>query len=342
MKEVIAVLKRIQQEAKGRATAFVVGNTSDLFSTGRLYETPVRATKELIYGGVIVRDVTTARAVSRLIDGKVDYVFVDDEKKIRKIYYGPNDAGNIEKTLRGLIKKSKLLSYKGNDLTVEATDSLICTILPEVSGSRVAIVGMGNFGSKLALKLVERGANIAVYRRNQKKLHTICAGLNEIKSAHTISKITPTKSIPQACKGANMVIGITNEKEVITRDMLEGVAPDAILIDAGKGCFARDVTDDPARKIFRVDVSIMQKHIYVGLIRTYEHFSKPLGRRFVPELGVSLISMGLLGRKGEVIVDDIANPKSIIGISAGGGVLIKKNARVEKDIRKFKNFFKLT
>lgn len=342
MKETIeAALKKIKKNARGRTTAFVIGNTSDLFPEGRLYETPIRETPELIYGGVIVRDVVTACAVARLVDDKVDYVFVDDEKKVRKIYYGANDVGNIEKAIRGVIKKSTLLAYKGNDLTVEAVDALVCNLLPEVSGTQVAIIGMGNFGSKVALKLVERGVHVSVYRRDQKKLKTISAGLNQVKSKDTISKITPTKSIVAACKSAQIVIGITNEKGVIKKAMLKPTAPGVILVDAGKGCFADDVVRDPSRLIYRVDVSTMQKHIFTGLIHTHRYMQKHLGRRRIAQLDCNLISAGLLAQPGEIVVDDIKRPKNVIGVAAPGGVLERNTQEIQKRIAEVKKFFKI-
>ncbi len=342
MKDTIhSTLKKLKKDARGRKTAFVIGNTSDLFQTGRWYETPLRETPEMVYAGMIVRDVATARAVARFVDGKVDYIFVDDEKKVRKIYYGTNDVGNIEKAVRSIVKKSHLLSYKGNDMTVEAVDALVCNLLPEVSGSRIAVIGMGNFGSKVALKLVERGVHVAVHRRDQSKLRTISRGLNDIKSQDTISKIIPAKSITEACRGADIVIGVTNEKEVITAKMLERAQSSVVLIDAGKGCFADDVVSDPDFLIYRTDVSIMQKNIFLGLIQTHTYFHKKLGRRTVPKLDATLISTGLLARKGEVIVDDIKKPKYVVGISAGAGVLERNTPQVEKRIAEIKRFFKI-
>jgi hypothetical protein len=342
MKEEIAeILQVIKKSAKGRATGFVIGNTSDLFPKGHYYLTPMRETQELLYAGVVVRDVTTATAIAKQIDGQVDYVFVDDEKKIREIYYGPNDAGNIEKTVRGIIKKSSLITYKGNDLTVEAVDALVCNLLPEVSGSRIAIIGMGNFGSKVALKLVERGVHVSVFRRDAKKLKKISEGLNQVKSEHTISQIVPAKNIASSTRGADIVIGVTNEKEVITKAMLAAASPDVILIDAGKGCFAKDVTSDPHYRIFRADVSIMQKHIFLGLIRTRAYFSKKLGRRYIPELDETLISTGLLANPGEIIVDDIEWPKVVIGIAASGGVLEKSSPKMKQRVSQIKKHLKM-
>ncbi len=340
-KAIEAALKKIKKNARGRTTAFVIGNTSDLFLQDRFYETPMRETPELIYSGVIVRDVVTACAVARLVDDKVDYVFVDDEKKVRKMYYGANDVGNIEKAVRNIVAQSTLLTYKGNDITVEAVDALVCNLVSEVSGTRIAIIGMGNFGSKVALKLVERGVHINAYRRDQNKLRTICTGLNQIKSKDTISKIIPAKSIVAACRGAEIVIGITNEKGVIKKAMLKHAAPGVILIDAGKGCFAEEVAQDLSHLIYRVDVSIIQKHIFLGLIHAREHMQKSLGRRHIQKLGGTIISTGLLAQRGEIVVNDIKRPTVVVGIAAKGGVLERNTPHIQKQIAEIKKFFKI-
>ena len=335
MKNVEKILEQICTSAKGRATAFVIGNTSDVFVEGRMYGTPLRETGELVYAGAIVRDVATAEEVARWVDGKVDYVFVDDEKKIRSIYYGPDDVGNIEKSVRGIISTSTLLTYKGNDLTVEAVDTLIGSIVGEVSGKKVALIGMGNLGSKVALKLVERGVHISAFRRNKQKLDTIVAGLNEIKPADTHARVTAADSIEHACANADIIIGTTNEKSVISMNDMQSAKPAAPLIDVGKGCFAQEVTEDPSRIVYRVDVSIVQKQAFLALMHTKNHYSKELGRRSVS--GATLVSAGIFGRKGEVIVDDIEHPTQIIGISAGDGTLEPSSDEVLKKISDLKS-----
>ncbi len=333
-------VKKIKEIANGRPTGFVIGNTSDIFPRGRFYEIPNRETSSIVYGGVIVRDVETAMDIALLVDGKVDNIFVDDEKKIRKIYYGPHDydRGNIEKPLRAIIKKSRMLTYKGNDLAAEATNMLVGNSIPVVSGTTCAIIGLGNLGSKIALKLVERGVNVSAFRRNKKKLRFIVAGLNSIKSENTMAKIISATSIESACRGANVVIAVTNEKEIVSKKMLETASSSAVLIDVGKGCFADDVTKNSSGVVYRLDVSIVQKHFFSALVGQKDLYKKPLGRREIKEIDTMLVSLGIFGRRGEVIVDDIEHPTSIIGISAGNGLLKKNTPSVEKQIKMLKKY----
>lgn len=336
-KEVIeATIKTIKDNASGRFTGFVIGNTSDKFINRKFYETPVRESSELIYGGVVVRDVATAKKIAMLVDGKVDYIFVDDEKKIRDIYYGPNDIGNIGQEVRSLIKKSTLLTYKGNDIAVDAIDGLIGNNKFDVGGCRIAVIGMGNLGSKIALRLVERGAYVYAYRRNHKKLLSIVNGINNIKSEHTKARAYIVKSIEKACSGVDIIIGASNEKSIITEKHLINLKNSVMLIDAGKGCFADEVVNDIGLTLYRLDVTIMQKYHFSALVSLCKSHSRKLGRKYVSGLGVTLVSLGLAARRGEFIVDNIESPKTIIGLSAGKGVLRKSTPTLQKRLKDLK------
>src|SRR3989344_174040 len=242
-KHIEGIIKSIKSRAKGRPTGFVICNTSGIFERGQFYATPLRETHTLMYGGVIVRDVDTAVQVARMADGKVDYIILDSEKKIEKIYYGKNDAGNIERHIRREISKSKIVTYKGNDLTVEAIDFLLGQIVGDVGARQIAVIGLGNIGSKIALKLVERCAYVRAYRRDQKKLKTIVTGLNLIKSEHTISPITPVKSISDTCRGASIIIAAADSRGIIGEKHLKelDLSHSPVLIDVGKGCFTDSV-----------------------------------------------------------------------------------------------------
>ena len=338
------ILRKIHIGSKRRKTGFVIGNTSGVFREGRFYPIPVRETDTLIYGGVIVRDVSTAGAIARIIDGKVDYVFVDAEKKIETIYHGKNDVGNIERIVRGTILKSSIVTYKGNDLTVEAIDFLLGQLIVDIGGTTVAVIGCGNLGSKVALRLVERGAHVRVYRRDRKKLRKIVAGLNQIKSKHTLSSIRSARSIKDACKGSSAIIATADSQGIIKKahvSLMSRTRP-PILIDAGKGCFSEDVVKSDAYTIYRADVSVAQRHIFSALLETKLHYGRSTGRRVLTDGNISLVSLGLLGKRGEIIVDDIDAPRRIIGVADGKGKLMKNTGNGKRMLEKVRRLFNLS
>lgn len=337
--KVLSLLATVKSAAGSRATGFLIGNTSDIFDAGDFYPTPLRQTPELVYAGTIVKNVETAGKIADIIDGKADYIFVDAEKKIRRMYFGANDVGNIERKVRERAKKSRILTYKGNDLGVESVDLLLGQLAANLGNMQIAVVGSGNFGSKVALKLVERGAHVRVYRRNRERLRAITAGINEIKSEHTLSTVAMYNTLEEVCAHADVIIGCSNEKGIIPESMVQTMNPRGprLLIDAGKGCFSPDVVNDARYTVYRVDVSTVQQLLFSALVKTHSTFAQSTGRTSLESEGIRLVSLGLLGRYGEIVVDNIHNPAHIIGVADGKGTLLQDTAPFTEALRKLKD-----
>jgi hypothetical protein len=333
------LLQTIKSKANGRVSAFIIGNTSSVMPYDKdFYFTPLEETSELIYGGVIVKNVEITASIAELIDGQVDYVFVDAEKKIKEIYYGSNDIGNIERIVREKIFKSKVLTYKGNSLATEAIDLLLGQLVVDLGNVNVAIIGAGNMGSKIALTLVERGAKVKLFRRNLSKLKKITDGLNQIKSEHTESSITMAENIEEACRGANVVIACADQQSIIKED-LKWLSKERspILIDVGKKCFDESIINSHEFVVFSLDTSIIQKYVFTAIIKTKLIYGKAIGRKKLQDYGLNLISSGLVGQYGEFIVDDIDNPKTIIGVADGQGSLLEDTGIFEDKLNILRN-----
>ena len=121
----LSVVKNKYLEAKKLANkkkkklAFLIGNTIKS-NKSNYYFTPPRITDKLVVFGIVVFDESIATNVCKFLDGKVDIIFADAEKKIFPKKDGT--LGNIERSVREEIKKSKIYIYKGNDLSVDSVD----------------------------------------------------------------------------------------------------------------------------------------------------------------------------------------------------------------------------
>lgn len=323
---IVADVQRMAR-AEGKLTGFCIGNTRKINETG-LYFSPVRKTSSLVAGSAIVYDVDQAVAVARAVDGLVDYVLVDTEKKISPELYGAENVGNVERAVRETVKKSSVLTYKGNDLTVDSVENLIVQILSTeprgLSGKKAAIIGAGNVGSKLALKLVERGMDVALLRRDAGKLATIVAALNIIKPAETIATVSAAPDAQSAAQGAHLLVGLTQGTPVITAAMVDVLAPGGALLDGGKGCCEVDAI----RRAQALGIPIYRADIrpgfegHMGMVLETERIVKhALGRGVFD--GVPVVSGGLLARADEVVVDSIADPCAAFGLGNGLGDFVR-------------------
>jgi len=333
-KQLRLILKEISciASVQNKLTGFCIGNTRKL-NNAELYFSPIRNTRQLVAGSVIVYSAEQAATIAQQIDGKVDYVLIDTEKKISSTF-GDQCFENPERWIREVVHHSKVLTYKGNDLTVDSIESLIVQILSSyprgLSGKKAAIIGAGNIGSKLALKLVERGMNVTISRRDKEKLDAIVSAINIIKPFETIAKVFGSQDLLEAAIGVDLLVGLTGGQAMITAAMVEVVAPGAVLIDGGKGCFQKEaiaLAESKDIPIYRADIRAgFEGHVATAL-EMERIVQNTIGRNKIS--GVNVVSGGLLGRSNEVVVDNLNDPQTIFGIADGLGDFIR-NLDVEQ------------
>jgi hypothetical protein len=340
-KDIELLIKKIKVTAdlKNKSTGFCIGNTAKINREG-LYFTPIRDTAHMVIAGVIVYSEKQAIEVAKLIDGKVGYILVDSEKKIPDKFSLNGMLANVERVVRGVVNKSTLWIYKGNDLSVESIDLLLAYLtrntLRGIGGKKIAILGAGNLGCKLALSLVERGGNVFVTRRDAKKLKVIVKALNYIKPKYTNSRIIAACNNYEAAYSANILIGATQGIAVITSKMAKSLAPGAIIVEAGKGTFfpkAFKTAYERGIAVYRLDVNAAFQGLISKLSAIEQTVKHGLGR--CNFCGVSIVSGGLMGEAGEVVVDNINNPKLVYGIADGKGDFIRRSkGRYAKRIKR--------
>tara|TARA_B100000963_G_scaffold358210_1_gene382271 strand:- start:10189 stop:11277 length:1089 start_codon:yes stop_codon:yes gene_type:complete len=340
----ISDLKKIAKKEK-KLSGFMIGNTSKS-EKNEFYFTPLRDTKSMVVSGIIVYSETYAKKAAKYLDGKVDYILVDAEKKIPPKKNG--DPSNIERRVKEVLKKTPMWVYKGNDLTVDAVDIFLTNFLKKnlrgIGGKKILIIGAGNIGFKIALQLVERGAKVYLCARNLKKLKLKVDTLNSIKPIHTFEKVNKIelKNVKKIAHSLDIIIGATNGKPVIKKNMLIKLKKKTILIDLGKGTFFGDAVmyaNDKNHKIYRVDISVALEGQINKFLMLKKNKSIVLEKKKL--LGEKLVSSGLLGGYGDIIIDDIKAPKRVLGVSDGKGDFLRKlNFRQQKNVNKIISFLK--
>ena len=331
---------------KRKFSGFTIGNTTKIDNKNYFF-TPIRDTEKIIFTGIVLYSEHLAKIVAKYIDGKVDYVLVDAEKKIspkinrRKNYWEP---ANIERRVREVIKISKLWIYKGNDLAVDAVDILITFLTKNdirgIGGKKITIIGAGNIGSKLALYLVERGGKVFLTRRNKTKLKQIVKTINTIKPNYTYERVHAVQNNYEASKSADVLIGCTNGVPIITKKMIKSLNENAIIIDVGKGTVSRDAVLFAEKNnipIYRVDITAAFEGFIKKSFMIEKMIKKTIGKKIIS--GEKIVSGGLLANLDDIVVDDINKPKFIYGISNGKGDFIRNLNKKQKN--KIKKISKL-
>jgi len=337
MKSITDAIKEIVDigRIEHKKTVFLIGNTIKVES-GEFYLTPTRNYGQVVLSGVIVYSEKVAKKVAMEIDGLIDYIFVDAEKKISDNNSISGEPGNIERAVKEVVKKSAIISYKSNDLTVDAADAFISEYFSKdlvgVGGRKVAIIGAGNIGSKLAQKLVERGANVFLNRRNKEKLDLIVNQINATKSIYTIAKAVSSHSPSEACYGADIVIGASDGFPVIDSSIIETLPSSSLLIDIGKGSIEKNAIKNAGIKrieVYRLSIESVLEGLVVSLISTHNILNLITGRGLYHN--IPLVSGGLLAYENEIVVDNFRKPKLVYGIGNGAGDFVRNPEKLMKE-----------
>jgi len=341
IKQRVREINEIAQQ-KGISTYFSIGSTSDA-EAHLPYMTPVRLLEDGVLSGVIVFSQTQAIIAAEAIKSEVDKVLVDAEKKIG-IQLGYNDDvlahfgipvlchkersrtniefGNISSAVKTILASDQIIEYKPNDITVDAVWTFLSLKLQNLSGRRVGLIGCGNIGFKLALKLVESGVNVALYRRDANKGMFMANAINMIKPATTIAMATYAATPLQASTFSDVLIGAANTGvPVITWPMIQTMSPNGFVIDLGKGNIEEEAIREALLnnvEIFRGDISAAIYGFISHAQQMLEALRSKIGKRTL-DSGVVLVSGGMFGLDGQVVVDDYLKPSMVYGVSDGAG-----------------------
>ena len=345
MKDIKSTIIKIKKIAKlnNKISCVFLGNTVQK-EKATFYITPIRENKKFVFCSVILFNDFVANKVAKMMDGHINYILVDTEKKIQT---KNTNLGlvNIERPIKETIKKSKLRVYKANDLSILSTETLINYYFLNdkrgLSGKKAIIIGAGNIGFKLALKFVENGASTYLIRRNKKFLKNIIQTINIIKPKGTEANAYFLDKIPNDLTNFDIIIGSSDKKNLIKKKHVININNKKLFIDLGKGTFSKDCIEfllNKKNNIFRLDATSSYFSYLDNMIYTESIYKKDT---YVNKINnYNFVSQGILGKKDDIIVDDAKKPKKILGVCDGKGNLKKINTdlknilikKIKKDI----------
>jgi len=307
----------IVQAKKSNQQTILVINTKKQKSRTTPILLPTRKTPFLICLGITIFEKKSVINILKKIDGKIDYVLVDVEQKNKKL-------SNLIKTIQKNILKSKILTYKSNDFTVESADAFLQQLIDFSKKQKIVIVGAGNIGSKLALKIAERGFDIFISKKKYSDSLKIANALNLIKPKACTAKII-AKSNKNIAENCDLLISFSNIP-AIDKKIVSQMLDDGIIIDGGIGTIQADavkLAHDKNIRIIRLDVRAGFSGTLTTLFDTKDLLEKTIGSKKIKNFQV--IAGGFYGKLGDVVLDSISSPTEIIGIADGKGGLLRKN-----------------
>lgn len=309
---------RLDQVFRDITSAVGVTRLVCLATTANLNNPPfyvgaTRRTADTIAANFIFADLAMLPRVIARFDGAVDGFLVDCEHK--------NAAGELLQRAVELARSTEVRAFKPNDITVESLDSWLAELAVDWSGRRVAVAGVGNVGGKIALCLAERGARVALWRRDRDALRAIAHGLALLKRG--TGEFVACDTLTDACRDAELILGCTPGIAVIDESAVTAAANGAIIIDVGNGTIGAEGLRAAQNNGIKV-MCLTPNAGWHGFIARRNSARAQLASMRVRRLadGLTLISPGLIGPRGAVLVDDVDRPERIIGVCDGRGDIL--------------------
>jgi len=308
MKKVIILAKKTNKE-----TALILNTT---VKNGDNYPIllPIKKTLNLICLGITISNKKGINDILKKIDGKVEYILFDVEQKNKELL-------GLQKIIIKNIHKSKILNYKTNDYTADSAYMLLEQLVDFSKNKKIVIMGSGNIGSKLALKIVERGSNVFISKRKILESIQIANAINIFKPKACVGKAYPEKHsiIAKNCK----LLICFSSTPIINKKIIEQMKSNSIIIDGGIGTVQKDaikIAHQKKIKIIRLDIRAGLSGMITAIFETRKLLAETSGFKKIDN--IEIVAGGFYGKLGDVIVDSITNPREVIGIADGvGGIL---------------------
>jgi 4-hydroxy-2-oxovalerate aldolase len=317
----------IARAGQTRKTAFIITSFPTAQNNGGAKFSPVREGAAVVYGNVQTGKIEDAEEVVRAVDGLVDAVIVDSEIKI------PGLSGLADR-VHSLCRRSLFFTYKDIDVWAESVESLVSAICPLLTDKRILIIGTGDLFSKLVVRLAEDGAMVFI----QSQGADISAALI-VTAINKRQNIVSVEDISGIVCSVDMVIGCDLMSSCIDENIIRSIKNGAVVIDAGRGTLTekavmaakeRDIT------VYGFDMRPGFAGLITRLFETTAFLEKVRGESVVD--GIRIVAGGVIGGRGDIIVDSISNPSSVIGIADGKGKILADGSFQEK-IQRVKKAF---
>lgn len=311
-------IKNILHQMQGyKGTKIVILATTANENQTDFHIGPVKSFLNDVAINIVFNDLKNLNKIINFLDGKIDLFAIDSEVK--------GKINNLKSETKKFIKKSKSFYFKPNDYTLTSSEMFIGHLSNNQKISRALVCGLGNIGSKLALKLLEMGIKVEfVKKSNNKKSNKIAEVINMISSSQVKINLNEQNS-----ELLDLIVFCNSNKYEIQEYLNPRITCNTIVIDIGQGAIG-----SKSLKFFKnlgcPIYSLNSEPGFWGSYTTYKeylHLLKGFGRKKINQ-NLAIISIGMYGHKGDILVDNINNITKCYGICDGNGALMKDNSKV--------------
>ncbi|EUJ16884.1 hypothetical protein MAQA_14849 [Listeria aquatica FSL S10-1188] len=253
-----------------------------------------------------------AQQVFKQVDGVIPHLLVDAERK------QPVELYQIAWTS---CSQSEVHPFKANDVTVNATiNTLMIYFSNQLDNLSATVYGTGNLAIKIALKLAELGVNTYVAGRNLVKVEQLVNALNLILPAYVPQSIKVFQENKR--QASDVFISAISAKQQLDSNWLGYLKEEAFIMDVGIDNFSEAFIENAIKRgctLQRIDIQASMGTEIANIETSDFYANKIRGIRYFN--GETAVAGGIIGKRGDIVLNKITEPFTIIGLSNGTGGL---------------------
>lgn len=269
----------------------------------------VRESISNIIAFVELGDLETLKHVFAHADGNFDAIAMDSDVKHERSHA-------LIDYVKGAVTKAKVFYYSDTNVWAESALTFIQHVEKGVKGKNVLVAGTGILVAKLLNNLSDYGANLfylpgRIPSQNQ-----------QLRGASSTGSRKAFQTIDDSCdlSGMDLLIGASIKQVSVDDGVAQRLRRGINIYDMGIGNFSGDFivgAREREHQVYRLDNRAGISSIVLSLFETDYLITKMMGAVSIKD--VELVSGGILGRKGAVIVDNVYKPTHVIGLADGEG-----------------------
>jgi 4-hydroxy-2-oxovalerate aldolase len=250
------------------------------------------------------------------VDGKVDVLLLDVDRKPS----GPSKPASVA---ADTLKKTALLTYLDSRVWIAAVEDQVVRLLSENLDDVSIVIGGDHSKSRLlAMNLAERCAHVTVLSTGRATPTSL--GALSPSGEESIRYVEAgTREAGDRIAEARLLVVWPGGAPWLGRADAGRLAPTAYVLEADAAAIppeTRTQLQDCKALLVKLNMWPTLAGALEAAHESQRVFRECMGRATMA--GVPVVAGGAMGRKGDVIVDNVRNPSRVIGIADGQGDII--------------------
>jgi 4-hydroxy 2-oxovalerate aldolase len=310
-----AVARDVQATARKKGRRSVFNIVADAHVSGKAVVSRfVQEEFDYVIGSMRVDNLGQLQEALEALDGTVDILLVDADP-----IQGLGET--LAAAARRMVKKSRVVGYQDQQVWIRSVVQGMAMLMDGLAGQRVTVSALDPLSRWLVLTLLAQGAAVTLTQNDPRRAASFAEASRQLLATPVSLEVVPDPIA--AVQRARVLVRFDRQPPLITQPMVEAMPVESIIFDAGIGTVAPEALAAALNRgirIIRPDMRAALAAELAFLLGAKRIVDTIMGRGEIN--GIPVVAGGLIGKRGDIVVDSISNPSRVVGVADGQGLVM--------------------